>query len=152
MARKYICAQQPPEGQAIKEKNPNGGYMAVLVASMVMVLAILGTSLLGLAYGEHKIAVQQLQQMQTYYIADAGVEHILAMYLENPDFEGQSLNESFAGGTVAVTIIKQEKSEGNIEINLESSASYKSNKRTLVVTAIIHDDGKVAISSWHEKY
>ena len=154
MAKKYICVRLPPKGWIIKEKRPEGGYVAILVASMVLVLALLGTSLLGLTYGEHKMSVQQLQQMQTYYIADAGIEHVLAMYLENPDFEGQSLvlNESFAGGMVTVTIIKQVKSEDNITVDLESSASYRANKRTLKVTAIIDSDGKLKISSWHEKY
>lgn len=128
--------------------------MAILAVAMVLVLALLGNSLLGLTYGEHKMSVQQLQQMQVYYIADAGVEHALAMFLENPDFAGEKMvwNENFAGGTVKVELTKKHEDNDSITINIESLAAYKSNQRTLLVTANIDPGGKWKIKSWHEKY
>lgn len=126
---------------------------------IALILSLLGASLLGMAYGENKMSLQQTDQLQTYYIADAGVEYALARAVADPAWlDGLDVNagvifpeQSFAGGKVQVTLKKMGGEDGVTRLYILSTGLYNANKRTLEARAAI--EGKsIRITYWQERY
>ncbi|OAT79857.1 pilus assembly PilX N-terminal domain-containing protein [Desulfotomaculum copahuensis] len=107
------------------------GFAAVMVIMVTAVLFLLGSAVLALAAQHRQMAIRHYQQTQAYYIAEAGVQTVLAdrewlNRLEGivPDYNGDREKEynnskyypadgdhthSFGGGTFIVkAVLKQD--------------------------------------------
>ena len=149
--------QQLPGPPAPNKKDE--AYASIVVSMVLLVLFVLGAALLSVASGQRVMSLQQVEQFQTYYIADAGIEHVLARACSSRDWldglnAGKDINlpaETFAGGVINITVKKSLDASGVVTLHIESLGKLRSLKRTLVVDAVI--DGKsVDILYWQEKY
>ena len=91
------------------------GAALVTVIIVMLLLFTLGTAILALVSTERKISVNQLQSKRSFYLAEAGVQRVMAE-LEN-DYswsEGQESNNiliSEALGEGTITVILDERDE-----------------------------------------
>lgn len=110
----------------------------MLVTSLILVLV---TGLLGIA-GQHRRNVQyQKQQVQAYYIAEAGIERVMAQIREDPSWldrwkagveeEVSAVEGPYAGGQISkVTLHKTTKDLG-WEIEIVSQGKFMGAQKTL---------------------
>ncbi len=154
MGKRYRCPPLPLKGR-INNYRPEAAFVAVWTASIVLVLAVVAASLFGLAWGERVMSLQQLKQLQTYYVADAGVEYALSRCREDREWINglpRVFNHNFAEGTVTVTAEKEEVDGEDIAVRVESQAVYQEYKRTVVARVLIRREGAIKVIDWHEKY
>lgn len=128
----------------------NGQKGQAILPVMIMLLAIvllLGGATYTLAAGSKKISTYQRNLNQAYYIADAGVERILARAKYDPDWlngidpekaEIILQNESYAGGAIKEAVLtKETASDNKTSIKIQSVGEYRNSKRSLAVHADI---------------
>lgn len=159
MEKKFFYPAPGRSGRTSKLIRSERAYVAILVSFLAAVLSLLGASLLGITSGENKIALQQADQLQTYYIADAGVEYALARVVADPawidklglNVEISLPDQNFAGGKVETKIKKIGVNESIANLYIKSTGYYKSCKRTLEARVTIKE-GIIAVTYWQEKY
>lgn len=134
-----------------------------IVMMTILLILLLGTAILNIAGNSKKASTLQTEQVQAYFIAEAGVEKTLARAIS--DWEWLSSNIAnphlqdlpFAGGKIVYAKITKEAFSGGFMVTIESKGHLGKSTRTLVVKArIIKDqisgDYEINIESWKEKY
>lgn len=147
-----------------KEIDKNG-YAMFIVMMVIMVLFLLGTAILSVAGNSKKDSICQREQMQAYFIAEAGVEKTLAKVVSDWEWLSSNIpkpylqNLPFAGGNIVYSNIGKETISGGYMVTIESKGHFGNSNRTLVVSAKIikqqpenGDDCEITIVSWKEKY
>lgn len=151
MGKQYRCLPRPPAGRISNPNRPEAAFVALWTASAVLVLAAVATSLFGLTWGERVISLQQIKQLQTYYIAEAGVEYALSRCREDGEWT-RVFNHDFAGGTAVVSAVKETVDGEDITVRVESRAVYQAYKRTVVARVILGPEDAIKVIGWQEKY
>lgn len=131
-------------GKRLKRIRTNqNGYAMLLVMLVMLVLFLLGTAILAVAGNSKKDSLSQKNQLQAYYIAEAGVEKTLARAINDQDWlDGYDAsakkylsNTSYADGTIAYVNVKKESIAGGYKLTIESKGQFSGSSRTLTVVA-----------------
>lgn len=129
------------------------GQALVLVILMTAVIFTVGTAALALGSTAHRIAVLEVAQKRAYYIAEAGVEKVLAKAKSDPDWvKGLPLdaesdflhhdlggNGSYAGGEFKQIIVKKTADTvTSATLEVTSTGEYRKARRTVQARAEIN--------------
>jgi hypothetical protein len=127
-------------------KNERGQAM-ILAVGVMMILLVVGSAMLAVSSGNRRASASQLEQVQAYYTADAGVERVLAKALADPDWVKTTLpkgapylylqNEPYpdavAGNVIESVYVTKTTLTYVYELDIASVGVYKGNRRTLEV-------------------
>ncbi|MBM7854507.1 type II secretory pathway component PulK [Desulfohalotomaculum tongense] len=141
--------------------NNRHGHVMLLVMVVLAVVLMLGSNFLLLTNRTKARTILNHHQVQVYYIADAGVEMVLARLKENFDWQAwaQEFNTpvDFNGGRIKIKVQTVSKTKDQVNVKITSEGYYKQGKKTLVVKAQLQklppsDSVTITILSWKEKY
>lgn len=116
----------------------------VLAVVVVSILFLLGSSMIALGSTGKKMSLQQRDMIQAYYIAEAGVERVLARakadiaWVQGLPSSSALPAEDFGGGRITGIIIDKQVNGSVITLTVTSSGKYNSSSRTVKVTADIN--------------
>lgn len=133
------------------------GQVAILVVSVLAVFLVLGPAMLVVTGASRKGSTNQVNQVQAYYTADAGVEKLLAKAVAEPDWVRNTLPEEVylylpnvsypdaMPGNVIESVYVTKKTvyddtiKNNVyELSITSIGTYRGSKRTLEVKALLY--------------
>ncbi|MFO8192473.1 MAG: hypothetical protein R6U08_06875 [Bacillota bacterium] len=119
------------------------GMALVLVLLFTGVLVIIGGAMINFALNDQLITNYQAQDLQKYYLAEAGLTAGLAALSQ--DFSCEGLFEgSLGGGTYRVTITASDP----LTREITSSSSYEDCSCLLSIKVTRAPDGKLLITEW----
>jgi hypothetical protein len=142
------------------------GQALLLVMMVLMVLMMIGAAALTRTSSSHIRSFEQKKMVQSSYIAEAGVERVLAMIKNNPDWLTETAdfnvqneytnyppslqNIDFAGGKIEEVKVSRTTSggDGPISFCIESRGSYQGATRTINVTGEVSDGISFAKGIW----
>lgn len=117
---------------------------ALLLAVVVLtVLLVLAGGLMSLTGTESISGIHQVNQMQAYYIAEAGVEQALAVLKLDPLWRGGFKGLGYAGGViqeVTISTVAGEFTLGNYMVMIQSKGTYSGAKKTVNVNVWLRPD------------
>lgn len=133
----------------------------LLAMVVITVVLILGSAILTITKNTKARTTMNRDQIQVYYIAEAGVEMVLARLKE--DFNWQEWQQefsstiSFAGGELEIERVRTiRKTEDELTVEITSVGRYKYFKKSLKVKAKLQRDEEnnvtTNIISWKELY
>ncbi|MEW6425808.1 MAG: PilX N-terminal domain-containing pilus assembly protein [Bacillota bacterium] len=141
------------------------GQAVLLVLMIVLVLSLLGAATLTIASTASRNSTLQRDQIQAYYVAEAGVEYVLNRLIREPAWaaalpNGSSLvlaDFAYAGGTIKAVAVHKSVSGEVYSFRVTSSGTFGESKKGLVVQAAFippHDGEELSltIDFWHEQY
>ncbi|RJQ30625.1 MAG: hypothetical protein C4589_02850 [Peptococcaceae bacterium] len=132
------------------------GQAAILVVSVLAVFLVLGPAMLLVTGASRKGSVNQVNQTQAYYTADAGVEQLLAKAVAEPDWvkttsmaaysfiQDEPYPDTTPGNVIeSVTVTKNTVYNDTIkndvyELTITSIGTYRGSRRTLDVKALLY--------------
>lgn len=119
------------------------GSALLLVILVLAVLLSMAGALMSLAGTESVTGIQQINQIQAHYIAEAGVEKALASLKLDTQWRQGYTNINYAGGSIdKVTILNEGKSAGDVSVlTITSTGSYRGARRTVEVKAMVSPGG-----------
>ncbi|WP_066637631.1 hypothetical protein [Desulfolucanica intricata] len=92
----------------VNKQKSESGQALLLVIFVVLIISFLLISLISLAGKSHKAAFQQYEFTQAAYIADAGIEKIIArLKYDHKWRDVQSISSEYAGGSISTQSIKE---------------------------------------------
>jgi hypothetical protein len=98
-------------------KKKSDGYALVLTMVLLVVLSLLGTAILSIAYGETKMVANQVENKRAYYAARSGADAMASYIIE------QSSNNTTISGVVDDLIFKIETLPGTGTIGTGATIS-----------------------------
>lgn len=117
---------------------------ALLLAVVVLtVLFVLAGGLMSLAGTESISGIHQVNQLQAYYIAEAGVEQALAALKLDPLWRGGFKGLGYADGViqeVTISTVAGEFTMGNSVVMIRSIGTYSGAKKTVDVNVWLRPD------------
>jgi len=127
-------------------KNERGQAM-ILAVGVMMILLVVGSAMLAVSSGNRRASASQLEQVQAYYTADAGVERVLAKALADPDWvkfalpegapylylQNEPYPDAVAGNVIESVYVTKTTLTYVYELDIASVGVYKGNRRTLEV-------------------
>ncbi|MEW5922022.1 MAG: pilus assembly PilX N-terminal domain-containing protein [Bacillota bacterium] len=97
------------------------GSALIFVVLICAALLFLGTSLLDLNSVDLKIAANQRDSLQAYYLAETGIETALAVLTDYDPYYVGSAKMSLAGGSISVDVSALEQGNGGRQISVLST-------------------------------
>lgn len=156
------------------------GYVTVTLIMIMSLLLLLGTAAMTLAVQQRQMATRHYYQTRAYYIAEAGVQMVLAdrdwlsslkivpdykerdqeyrdpgaIYYPDP-LDGDNIHD-FGGGTVIIKVIRKQNTSGQaprMVFRIYATGTCNGNTRVLDVLVQVPLDGSpVERVYWQEKY
>ncbi|MDH7577811.1 MAG: hypothetical protein QHH75_08310 [Bacillota bacterium] len=126
------------------------GYITVYAVTLLSLVFLLGSVAVGLAAQHRKIALRALSLTQAYYIAEAGIEKVLAdpgwlntlPVDRDGTFEGDYYdsatylsNQNYAGGSLTVKAVRKPPVNGHNLYRIYATGRYGNTTRVLKVEA-----------------
>lgn len=123
--------------------SPSRGIALALTLIMLSVLYVLGVAFLSVSSQDYIFARKNVFRAQAYYLAESGVEYVLAnrvswvTYPHHEEFE-------FSGGRI---IVDADESADHAQLTVSSTGEYVNFQHTIVVT--FNNEGSVI--NWREQ-
>lgn len=93
------------------------GMALLIVLGLVILLSLMSAVVLGLAGSHYRLSRHQIESVQAFYLAEAGVTHALSKMRDDTFYTGETLTLTDTDGNVLGT--------AEITINLETGVLYR---------------------------
>jgi hypothetical protein len=123
-----------------KKTNQSGFAAVTLIVFMVIAITIT-TAATTIIIGNNLAASQTARSLQSYYLAESGIEEGLINLLRNPNYVGTSGFINLGDGQVSIGVSSN---------TITSTAKVAGFQRTL--KTLINNSGNLTISSWKETF
>jgi hypothetical protein len=125
----------------------NRGVSIVAVVIMMLILAAMGTALVSLVGSENDASVKQMKSSQAQYIAEGGMEYILASPRVFPNYSTNGAAVSLGAGsfqTDTPAYLTAPVSIGNTTITVNSTTGFANAGRIVIDSEVIAYTGTTA--------